>query len=143
MLDSQYLNKAALKAINRLGDLMLPQNGEFPSFSELGCVEHIDDVVGYAPAGDIKDLNLVLSGLAYMPDSVLKATISQMKASHNKSYAVAPLLRQMDFGLRGIIHTLYYSGKSGSHYNGKTPVDIIGYSIKRVPLGEEERGGDV
>lgn len=139
MIESDYLSKSALKGIDRLGDIMLPRNEEFPAFSELGCIEHIDDVVGYAPAGDINDLNLVLSSLSVMPDSVLKLTIRQMQESHTKENAIAPLLRQMDFGLRGIINTLYYSGKSGIDYNGKTPVDIIGFAIHRVPFDDGNR----
>ena len=37
-MTSKYLSNSALKAINRIGDLMIHRNGEFPSFSEVGGV---------------------------------------------------------------------------------------------------------
>lgn len=52
---STILNNRAIRAMERIGDIMIPKNGDFPSFSETGSIEHIDDLVAYAPEEDIKD----------------------------------------------------------------------------------------
>lgn len=131
---SELLSKSALKAISKIGDIMLPKHGEFPSYSELGGIEHIDTILRYAPESDIKDLNRVLSILSVMPNFVLKWLINKMSKSHDQDGGLSNILRQLDFGLKGIILSTYYSENVGSGYKGKTPLEIIGYSIKRIPL---------
>ena len=60
-MQSNYFKPAALKGLNRIGDVFIPKSGDLPSFSEFGGVEHVDDVIAYAPAEDIASLNMVLS----------------------------------------------------------------------------------
>ena len=129
---SNILSKSALKAINRIGDIMMPKNGELPSYSELGGIEHIDEILRYAPESDMKDLNMVLSILSVMPKFVLKWLIKNMSQSYKKGGGLWVIMRQLDFGLKGIILSTYYSEKVGSNYKGRTPLEIIDYSINRV-----------
>lgn len=129
---SKILSKSALRTINRMGDIVLPKTSEFPSFSETGCLEHIDDIIVYAPKEDISGLNMVLGILSVFPDSFLKMIIRNMQSSHSKNGSLSFIFRQLDFGLKGIIFTCYYSGKTGKSYKGKNPHDIIGYKINRV-----------
>lgn len=131
---SKILSKSALKAINRIGDIMLPKNGELPSYSELGGIEHIDEILRYAPEGDMKDLNMVLSILSVMPKFVLKWLVNKMRRSHERGGGLWVIMRQLEFGLKGIILSTYYSEKAGSNYKGRTPLEIIAYSINRPPL---------
>lgn len=129
---SKILSKSALKAINRIGDVMMPKNGELPSYSELGGIEHIDEILRYAPESDMKDLDMVLSILSVMPKFVLKWLIKKMSQSYNKGGGLWVVMRQLDFGLKGIILSTYYSEKVGSNYKGRTPLEIIDYKINRV-----------
>ena len=131
---SQFFNKPAIKCLNKIGDIIAPKNGDFPSYSEYGCIEHVDDIVRYAPAEDIKDLNMVLSILSYMPKTILKWIVRQSAESHKDDGPLSVIFRQLDFGLKGIILSTYYSNKAGSGYKGKTPLEVIGYDIKRVGL---------
>lgn len=129
---SKILSKSAVKALTRIGDILCPKNGDFPAYSETGCVEHVDDVIAYAPASDIGDLNMVLSILGYMPAGVLNWLVKTMNNSHEKEGGFATLMRQLDFGLKGIIYGTYYSGKVGANYKGKTPQEVIDFSIVRM-----------
>ncbi len=131
---SKIIGEREIRAIERLGDLMIPQTEDFPSFTQLGCVEHIDDVLGYAPPEETGDLKMLLKGLSVMPDSALKGIIKLMMENKALPENMASTFRMMDTGLRGIIFTLYYSGKTGKNYTGKNPLEIIGYEIKRIPL---------
>ena len=130
---SKILSNPALKAINRIGDIMVPKNGELPSYSGYGGIEHIDEILRYAPESDMKGLDTVLSILSVMPKFVLSWLVNKMSRSHEKGGGLWVILRQLNFGLKGIILSTYYSEKAGSNYKGKTPLEIIGYSINRVP----------
>ena len=129
---AKTLSNTALKTINRIGDIICPKNGEFPSYSETGCVEHVNSMIIYAPDADIGDLNMLLSILSVMPSSVLRWLVNTMTASHQKEGGFATLMRQLDFGLKGIILGTYYSGKVGSNYSGKKPTEVIEFDINRM-----------
>lgn len=131
-MKSAYFSNRALKTFNRLGDILLPKNGEFPSFSEYGGIEHIDKIVAYAPESDISDLNMALGIFYFFPDFILKFIIILCANAANKNGPVAPLLRQLNMGIRGLIFACYYAERPGSNFNGKDPIEIIGYDMKRV-----------
>lgn len=131
---SAYFNRIQLLGLVRLGNLMLPRSGAYPSFQELGCIEHIDTIAAFIPAVDLADLKLLLTLLAFMPPAGLRGLLKMMQHPEPWPEAVAATLRQMDTGLRGIIMSLYYSGRKGSHYQGATPLELMGVEIVRVPL---------
>lgn len=132
MTTSEFLSKRQLKAIERLGDLMLPRSEAYPSFSELGCIHYADEIMAWMPESDQADLKLLLSMLAAMPDAGLKALIAQMGKPEAWPDALASTLRQIDTGLRGIIMSLYYSGRKGPDYQGQSPLELMGVEIVRL-----------
>ena len=136
MATSDHMSPAALRCIVRLGDILLPRTDELPSFSELGCIDRVDDIVAYAPPGDIKDLNMLLAVLSVAPTGVLRFLTRAMMNPDGWPGPIATLLRMLDVGLRGVIFGLYYSGKKGSAYEGKTPLEIIDFELCRVPRAE-------
>jgi hypothetical protein len=125
------LSKSAIKALNRIGDLLLPQNGKFPSFSQTGCANNAADVTNFAPEEDIALLNLVLSLLSIAPTGILRWLLKQMDQSHDMSEPLGTVFRQLNFGLKGIIYGLYYGDKSTNNNVGN-PVDIIDFRINRI-----------
>lgn len=129
---SKFLSRPALRTIRRMGDIMLPETTEFPSFSQTGCIEHIDDILAYAPGEDISGLNTLLVILSFFPGSFLGWIIKNMEKSHSGNSSLSPVFRQLDFGLKGIIYTCYYSGKTSKNFQGKNPLDIIGFEVTRV-----------
>jgi hypothetical protein len=40
----------------------------------------------------------------------------------------------LDFGMKGIILGTYYSGKVGINYKGKSPLQVIDFSINRIEV---------
>ncbi len=133
---SKVFSNSALRALTRIGDIIAPKNGEFPAFSEVGCLEHVDDVASYAPSNDLKDLNLALSILSYMPDFFLKWLVKSMNNSHAKNGAFSDIFRMLDLGLKGIIFGTYYSGKIGKNFKGKSPMQVIDFSMNRIELAD-------
>ena len=126
------LSPRAKKTLIRLCDLMLPENGDFPAFSATGSIAHLDKLTDHAPESDISDLSLLLSILSFMPDFILKWLIHKMETAPQSDGALSTIFRQLDFGIRGLLYSCYYSGRMGENYTGKNPLDVIGYEIKRV-----------
>jgi hypothetical protein len=131
-MQSNYFKPAALKGLNRIGDIFIPGEGDLPSFSEFGGIEHVDDIVAYTPAEDVASLNMVFSIFSILPEDMLRWAADQMVAASYRDGLLDGLLRQLNIGLKGILFSCYYSGKSGSNYAGKNPQDTIGYAVNRV-----------
>lgn len=129
---SNILSNSAVKGLTRIGDILIPGEGEFPSFSEYMCMEHIDDLVHFAPEDDIKDLGMVLGIFSILPKSFLNWLVKKMAHSHKNHGPLGTLLRQLNLGVRGIVFSLYYSEKPGAIYKGKHPVELIGFTLNKV-----------
>jgi len=129
---STYLSKRAIKGLTRIGDILIPGNDEFPSFSEYMCMDHIDGLVSYAPADDINDLGMVLGILSIMPKSILNWLVKKMAIAHKNQGPAGTLLRQLNMGIRGIVFSLYYSEKPGISYKAKNPTELIGFTLNKV-----------
>lgn len=131
-MESAYLSKPALKALNRFGDIIIPANGEFPSFSEYGGLEHIDKMVSYAPVEDINDLNTVLGIFNLLPTFMLRFIVRLMAGAQHRSGPLATIFRQLNFAIRGLVFACYYAERPGNSFKGKDPAEIIDYHINRV-----------
>lgn len=119
-------------ALNKLGDILCPKHEEFPSYSELGAVCFVDGMLEYAPASDAKDLNLLLTILSFFPRFILEYFIQKMGVSFNDKGGIWVLMRQLNFGIKGLIFSSYYCGKRPQGYTGKLPTDVIGFSLNRM-----------
>ncbi len=131
-MNSKYLSKSALKSLGRFGNLLIPGDGTFPSFTSYHCLDHIDDLVAYVPEDDRKSLNLVLAILSPMPDAVLKWLIKKMATAHLNNGPLGYVFRQLNMGIRGIVFSLYYSEKPGEMYKGENPSEMIGFKLNKV-----------
>ena len=129
---SEYLSNSALRALNRIGDIMCPGDEEMPAYSTCGCIEHVDRMLATVPSTDMNDLNLVLSILSIKPDFVLKWLVKKMANSHNSSGFLSDIFRMLDFGLRGIVFGTYYSGFVGADFKGKSPNQVLEFEVNRV-----------
>ena len=130
---SKLVSKAAVRGIVRLGNILIPGDGDqMPSYEEYGGYEHIDDLLEHAPPSDIGDLGLLLSILSIMPKFVLVWLVNNMAASHSKGNGLWVLMRQLDMGIRGIVLSTYYTEKGGASFSGKPPLEGIDYSITRM-----------
>jgi len=126
------LGNRAKKALIRIGDIICPENEDFPSYSTLGAIEYVDSMVIYAPENDIKDLNLLLSILSFTPKALLQWIIYRMSNTGEASGFIPTTFRQLNFGFRGLIFSSYYCGKRPQGYKGKLPSELIKFSINRI-----------
>jgi len=129
---SDYLDTAHLRALNRVGDCFLPRNGEHPSFSELGCIQHVDLFMPHVPEEDLKDLKMLLGILASLPGFVTTFIVWASQNGQAWPGALGTLMRKLDYGFRSVSLALYYSGLASDEYTGKTPLEIIGFEVSAV-----------
>ncbi len=104
----RHLGPLQIKAVNKVGDILLPGVGGMPSFSKTGCVQDIDRVLDYVPPSDLGDLKGLLLLLGLMPRGFLVALLWLLERSVNSSLPGAALARTIRLGLRGIVMSLYY-----------------------------------
>lgn len=131
MTELNYFQKAAL---NRLGDVICPENGEFPAFSDLDCVHYAHMVLDDLPEQDLSDLKMLLFVMWFMPSFVMRIFLSTLEKLKDLNGEVGTLVRMLLFGLRGIAFALYYSDLRGPKARVTiTPVKVVGYSVNVAP----------
>lgn len=105
---SQSLSPRQLRAIERIGDWMIPGDGEMPRFSELGCISQVARILDYMPASDVGDLKTLLTLLSFFPGFLLGMFLRLVERSPAMSNPLGGLLRTIRLGLRGLVMSLYY-----------------------------------
>jgi hypothetical protein len=133
VVKSAYLTSNQLDALARIGDLMIPGEGDAPAFGATGCIEFIDDILTYTPASDVRELAGLLGVLALLPDGLLSWVIKLAESAEKFPGFIAAPLRLLDLGLRGITFSLYYSGKTGLLAETDSFLDKIGYELHCEP----------
>lgn len=117
-----------LKGLEKLGDIMMPSNQSFPSFSESGCIASVDTAMGSAHPDDIRDFGYFLLFCRYAPPALIKLIIQLADNANRFPTWLAPLLRTLNIGIKGVVISLYYSGQQGFR-QGSTPLEAIDYSL--------------
>ncbi len=126
---SHHLSDGQFRGLVKLGDVFAPGNGEFPSFSELGCAEHVDAVLEYLPADDRKSLATLLGLLRWTPRFKVRWLVRFLELAPHIPGPPGNVLRLLRTGLKGVVMSLYFSGRKGQHYTGRTPLEIIQYDV--------------
>ena len=130
---SEFFSVKQLEAIEKLGDIIVPANAPFPSFSETGCIEHIDTVMSPAHEEDLKLLGILLYVLRYTPNFAIRGLLNLIGKAEKMPRFVAPLFRLLNVSLNGIVFSLYYSNMTRASYTGPRPFDAIDYEIYCEP----------
>ena len=114
-VSSRYLRPHQIAALVRIGDCCVPGEHaapgepEIPSFRALGCVRHVDRVLEHVAEADRASLGLLLSVLSACPAGLHRRLLLWAAGSFEARGPLAPLLREVDYGLRGLVLTLYFS----------------------------------
>ncbi|MBI2606910.1 MAG: hypothetical protein HYW49_12625 [Deltaproteobacteria bacterium] len=108
---SEYLGEKQLAGINKIGDCYLPACGEFPSFSQSGCIAHVDRVIAFVPEQDLGDLKMILGLFAVLPKPLVWLILRCLEFLFENGLPLGTMPRQIRFGLRGIVFSLYYASE--------------------------------
>lgn len=123
------LTEKEKKIINKIGDALIPENEGFPKFSDTGCVEHADSMLEYMDPEDIEELKLLFLAGRILPKFMLRLLVSITGYSRYFPNFIATELRFINFGIRSLIYTLYYSSKTSEKFTGTPVFDIIDFHV--------------
>lgn len=126
---SRYLSGTAWRGLERLGDAVLPGDDQFPSFSRLGCAEHVDVLLGEMPADDRQSFITLLKVIRFVPGFLLRGLTRVLERSLNVPGPVGAAMRFLRLGIKGVVLSLYYSGEKGGSYQGQTPLELLDYQV--------------
>ncbi|MEK6578461.1 MAG: hypothetical protein AABZ55_04480 [Bdellovibrionota bacterium] len=127
---SKHLNSRQLIGLRKIGDILAPGDGEFPSFSNLACEREVDRVLDCMPMQDVSDLKMLLSVVSFVPFFWLKWKLHAVEWMWERGIPIGSLGRMIRLGFRGLVYSLYYSG-------GK-PYEVMGYNVG-VYLGDQKK----
>ena len=126
---SHFLTAGQFRGLERLGDIYASGDGEFPSFSQLGCAAHVDEILNEMPDRERRALQRLLGACRYVPRWLLVLFVRLAEVGPHVPIPPGSALRFLRLGLRSIAYTLYYSGRAGPDYEGPTPLQIIDYDV--------------
>lgn len=108
-MKSTILSPRGIKALEKIGDVLIPGNVELPSFSQAGVTRHVDKALSGLTKDDQDGLKLILPLLGIFPRFILNFLMNFLAKQRDRDHALAPILRHLDIGLTGLIFSLYYS----------------------------------
>ncbi|MDX5297760.1 MAG: hypothetical protein LPK85_02290 [Gammaproteobacteria bacterium] len=130
---SRMLNERQLRGLARAGDILLPGEGGLARFSDLDCLDGVDQVLAPSHPDDLRDLRILLSVLSVMPEPLLRGLFRLLETAHAWPDRLGAPLRLLDIGLRGLLFTLYYGAAPGMRARAPAPWACMGYAVHCEP----------
>jgi hypothetical protein len=97
------------RGLRRIGDVMIPGDGEMPSFSASGCATHADRMLDHMYDDDRASVCAVLTLCAFLPRFAIRGLLSLTEKHGSAPEPVAGLLRMANLGIKGVVMSLYYA----------------------------------
>lgn len=104
------LTPTQVAGLNKVGDLMVPGDGELPSFSAAGCAAHADRMLAHMNDGDRDSVRVLLTAFRFLPRTAIGALLRIADRHASMPEPLAAPLRMLNLGVKGVVMTLYYSG---------------------------------
>lgn len=119
---TRNLTPRELIGLKKLGDCIIPGDGELKSFSKSECADQVDRILDHMPMPDRNDLKMLLGLLALLPKFGVYLFVQLLELSPAiPSIFGGAILRFIRLGIRGLVMSLYYS-------NPET-LKTLGYSV--------------
>jgi hypothetical protein len=102
-------SKSHLKGVEKLGRVVMPDNSDFPAFSDINAEKYLNRMVDYMYEDDRSAILVILKLFSIMPLFKIRWTMSLIEScSKWKGMPGAPF-RMLRIALKGLIFTVYYS----------------------------------
>ncbi len=134
---SKYFSQSQLKGLAKAGDVVLPGTATSPSFSQTGCMAHMDKMAKYLSEDDHQGLCMVLSLFRWLPKWMIAIVFRLCNNSNIFPSFLGAALRMLEIGVKGVVLSPYYANLTQPGYTGKKVHDAIGWHPKLV-LREDE-----
>ena len=129
---SRILSARQARALERVGDIMIPGVDGFPSFSATGTIAHVDLLLDVTPAEDVAGLKILLGVLSFLPGGLLAGFLRMVCREDRAPGVLAGAFRNIHIGLKGLVMSLYYSNRTGTGYTGPRVHALLDYELRVV-----------
>src|SRR5699024_7887923 len=120
---TELLSPTQMKGLLRLGDVVIPGvparksasgsltsgGGALPSFSESGCAAGIDRMLSYMYDDDRNAFIILATVAAHAPRPLVRLIVAMANANANFHDPLGVLMRIANHGIKGVVHSRYYS----------------------------------
>ena len=101
--------KAHLKGVEKLGKVVMPDNSDFPAFSEIQAEKYLNRMIDYMYDDDRSAILVILKLFSIMPLFKIRWTMSLIETGAKWKGMPGALFRMLQIALKGLIFTVYYS----------------------------------
>jgi hypothetical protein len=108
-MTSKHLTETQLIGLRKAGDVVVPGDGDLPSFSRSGAIEHVDRMLDYMYESDLNGVKALLTLFRFLPSFVIGWIMSLTEMGRTLPEPLAGACRMANLGVKGVIMTLYYS----------------------------------
>lgn len=109
MATSKQLNATQMRGLIKACDVIIPGDGQLPSFSRSGCLDHADRMLDYMTDFDLNGIRALLTVFAFLPKPMIAAILLLTEQHRHLPGPIAAACRMVNIGIKGIAVTLYYS----------------------------------
>jgi acyl-CoA reductase-like NAD-dependent aldehyde dehydrogenase len=110
---SAALSSTQLAGLQKVGDVLIPGDGNLRSFSASGCAANVDVMLVHMNPEDRDGIQLLLGVLRFLPRFAVRGLFRLAGAQQKMPEPLAAVLRQINIGVKGMVMTLYYGAEEG------------------------------
>lgn len=103
------LSPTQQRGLLRLGDILIPGDDVLPSFSQAGVAGEIGRMLPYMNDDDRSALLALLTACGSLPRAGIRGIVAAAAAWRRAPEPAAGLLRMANIGIKGVVHSLYWS----------------------------------
>ncbi len=127
-MTSHWLSPAQLAGLVKVGDVLVPGEGDLPSLSASNCAAAADRLFAHMAPGDRDAVRRLLTVFRWLPRPVLHAIFWLTSRHRVAPEPIARALRLVNLGVKGIVMTLYWSDVG----EGRSVHEAIGWDPRIV-----------
>ncbi len=131
-MSAPSLSRLQLTGLRRVGNILIPGDGELPSFAASASAAQIDRMLPHMSDSDRAGVQFLLALCGVLPRPLVRGLLALSERHRSAPEPIATALRMINIGLKGVVMTLYYSdvGTGGVF-------DRIGWDAKVVETRPE------
>jgi hypothetical protein len=127
-MTSHWLSPAQLAGLVKVGDVLVPGEGDLPSLSASNAAAAADRLFAHMAPGDRDAVRVLLGVFRWLPRPLLYAIFWVTSRHRVAPEPIARALRLVNLGVKGIVMTLYWSDVG----EGRSVHEAIGWDPRIV-----------
>jgi hypothetical protein len=109
MAGSKHLSAAQLHGLRKVGDILIPGDGRFPSFSASAAIEHVDRMADHMSPSDRDGVKFLCTVFRILPSALVRAIMALTEQQRYLPSFLGTPCRLVNIGIKGVVMSLYYS----------------------------------